>query len=90
MDDKDYQVPFPLHGKLNKLTLKMDRPQLSPDEIKKLEEAHEESRCWPRIARCLVRPSGQSLISQTSPPLVRPRFPAVAVRSSKRNPQNQP
>ena len=39
MNDEDYQPPFPLTAKLNKLTLKIDRPQLSPEDIKKLEEA---------------------------------------------------
>jgi arylsulfatase len=38
VDDQDYQVPFPLTAKLNKLTIKIDRPQLSPEDIKKLEE----------------------------------------------------
>ncbi len=38
VDDNDYQVPFPLTAKLNKLTIKVDRPQLSPEDIKKLEE----------------------------------------------------
>ena len=32
----DYQVPFQFTGKLNKLTLTINRPQLSPDDIKKL------------------------------------------------------
>jgi arylsulfatase len=36
--DEDYQVPFPLTAKLNKLTIKIDRPQLSPADIKRLEE----------------------------------------------------
>ncbi len=39
VDDKDYEIPFTFTGKLNKLTLKMDRPQLTPDDIKKLEAA---------------------------------------------------
>ncbi len=39
VNDADYQPPFPLTAKLNKLTLKIDRPQLSPDDIKKLEAA---------------------------------------------------
>jgi arylsulfatase len=39
VNDADYQPPFPLTAKLNKLTLKLDRPQLSPADIKKLEEA---------------------------------------------------
>ena len=37
--DEDYQVPFKLTAKLNKLTIKVDRPQLSPEDIKKLESA---------------------------------------------------
>ena len=31
--------PFPLTAKLNKLTIKVDRPQLSAADIKKFEEA---------------------------------------------------
>ena len=41
-NDADYQPPFPLTAKLNKLnklTIKVDRPQLSPADIKKLESA---------------------------------------------------
>ena len=38
VEDKDYQVPFKFTGKLNKLTLKVDRPQLSEDDIKELEK----------------------------------------------------
>ena len=37
--DADYKPPFALTAKLNKLTLKLDRPQLSPADIKKLEAA---------------------------------------------------
>ncbi len=39
VDDQDYQVPFKFTGKLVKLTLKIERPQLSPEDIKKLEAA---------------------------------------------------
>ena len=39
VDDKDYQVPFKFTGKLDKLTLTIDRPKLSPEDVKKLEEA---------------------------------------------------
>ena len=37
VDDIDYQVPFAFTGKLNKLTLKLDRPTLTPADIKLLE-----------------------------------------------------
>jgi arylsulfatase len=37
VNDADYKPPFPLTAKLNKLTIKVDRPQLSPADIKKLE-----------------------------------------------------
>ena len=39
VNDADYQPPFTLTAKLNKLTIKVDRPQLSPEDIKKLEAA---------------------------------------------------
>jgi arylsulfatase len=39
VNDADYKPPFPLTAKLDKLTLKLDRPQLSAEEIKKLEAA---------------------------------------------------
>ena len=40
-NDADYQPPFPLTAKLNKLnklTIKVDRPKLTEEDIKKLEE----------------------------------------------------
>jgi hypothetical protein len=39
VNDEDYQPPFKFTGKLNKVTLALDRPKLSPEDIKKLEEA---------------------------------------------------
>jgi arylsulfatase len=36
VDDRDYQVPFNLTGKLIKLTLAIDRPKLTPEDEKKL------------------------------------------------------
>jgi len=39
VNDADYQPPFPFTGKLQKVTLTIDRPQLSPEDIKKLREA---------------------------------------------------
>jgi arylsulfatase len=39
VDDQDYQVPFTFNGKLNKLTLNIDRPQLTPADIQKLQAA---------------------------------------------------
>ncbi|MGE3989830.1 arylsulfatase [Pseudorhodoplanes sp.] len=39
VNDADYRPPFTFTGKLNKLTLKLDRPQLSPADIKKFEAA---------------------------------------------------
>ena len=44
MNDEDYQPPFPLTAGLDKLTIKIDRPQLSPEDIKKLEKAEAEAR----------------------------------------------
>jgi arylsulfatase len=38
IDDADYLPPFPLTAKFNKLTITIDRPELSPEDIKTLEE----------------------------------------------------
>ena len=42
VNDEDYQPPFPFSGKLNKVTLSIDRPQLTPGNIKKLEAAEKQ------------------------------------------------
>ena len=42
VNDADYRPPFPLTAKLNKLTIKVDRPQLSPADIERLEAAMKE------------------------------------------------
>ena len=44
VNDADYKPPFALTAKLNKLTLKVDRPQLSPEDIKKLETAQRNNK----------------------------------------------
>ncbi len=44
VDDRDYQVPFTFTGKLNKIALTINRPQLSPEEIKKLAQARREKK----------------------------------------------
>jgi len=44
VDDKDYQVPFRFTGKLNKLTLTIDRPKLTPEDEKKLMQAQRNNK----------------------------------------------
>src|SRR5208283_4436524 len=44
VDDQDYQVPFEFNGKLVKLTLTIDRPQLTPADIEKLKEAQRNNK----------------------------------------------
>lgn len=39
VNDADYEPPFNFTGKLGKVTLTIDRPQLTPDDIKKLKAA---------------------------------------------------
>ncbi len=39
VNDADYRPPFPLTARLNNLKITIDRPQLAPEEIKKLESA---------------------------------------------------
>ncbi|HVP66433.1 MAG TPA: arylsulfatase [Anaeromyxobacteraceae bacterium] len=43
VNDADYQPPFKFTGKLNKVTLSIDRPKLSPEDEKKLEAAEREA-----------------------------------------------
>ena len=42
VNDADYRPPFPLTAKLERLTIKIDRPQLSPADIARLEAAMKE------------------------------------------------
>jgi arylsulfatase len=44
VDGKDYQVPFRFSGKLNKLTLTINRPQLSAADIQRLKAAQRNNR----------------------------------------------
>jgi arylsulfatase len=44
VDDQDYQVPFAFNGKLDKLTLVINRPQLTPEDIQKLKETTRNNR----------------------------------------------
>jgi arylsulfatase A-like enzyme len=44
VDDQDYQVPFEFNGKLVKLTLTIDRPQLTPADIQQLQEAQRNNK----------------------------------------------
>jgi hypothetical protein len=39
VNDADYQPPFPLTAKLNKLTIKVERPKLTEEDIKNLEQS---------------------------------------------------
>ncbi len=42
VNDADYRPPFALTAKLDKLTIKVDRPRLSPAEVAKLAAAMRE------------------------------------------------
>jgi arylsulfatase A-like enzyme len=44
VDDGDYQIPFAFSGKLEKITLTIDRPQLTPQDIEKLKTAQRNNR----------------------------------------------
>jgi arylsulfatase len=44
VNDSDYQVPFKFTGTINKITLTIDRPKLSPEDIKKLEQAQRDKK----------------------------------------------
>jgi hypothetical protein len=40
VDDRDYQIPFALTGKLNKLTISVEPPKLTTEDEKKLADAY--------------------------------------------------
>jgi arylsulfatase len=40
---EEYRCPFPFTGTIDKLTLKIDRPQLTPEDIKKLSMAQRDN-----------------------------------------------
>jgi arylsulfatase len=42
--DADYKVPFAFTGKIGKITLTIDRPELTPADIKKLEAAQRNNK----------------------------------------------
>lgn len=44
VNDADYQAPFAFTGKIDRITLKIDRPQLSADDVRKLEAARTEKK----------------------------------------------
>ena len=44
VDDRDYQVPFAFTGKIGKITLTVDRPKLSAEDVKKLEAAQRNNK----------------------------------------------
>jgi arylsulfatase len=44
VNDADYKTPFEFTGKIDKITLTIDRPQLTPEDIKRLEAAQREKR----------------------------------------------
>ena len=44
VNDAGYEMPFTFTGKINKITLTIDRPKLSPEDIKKLEEARRNNK----------------------------------------------
>jgi hypothetical protein len=41
VDDADYQVPFNFTGKIDKLTIALDRPQLTPEDKQRLRDAEQ-------------------------------------------------
>jgi arylsulfatase len=44
VNDQDYQVPFACTGKINKITLTIDRPKLTPEDQKKLMQAQKDKK----------------------------------------------
>jgi arylsulfatase len=39
VDDKDYKIPFKFTGRIDKLTITLDPPKLTPEDVQKLKAA---------------------------------------------------
>jgi hypothetical protein len=39
VDDRDYHIPFKLTGKIDRITIKLEPPTLTPEDVKKLQAA---------------------------------------------------
>jgi hypothetical protein len=39
VDDEDYKIPFKFTGKIDKITITLEPPKLTPEDVKKLQEA---------------------------------------------------
>jgi hypothetical protein len=40
LDDQDYQIPFAFNGKINKVTIEVSPPKLTPEDLERLEAAN--------------------------------------------------
>jgi hypothetical protein len=63
VNDDDYSTPFVFSGKLNKITLNINRPQLSPEDIKRLQETARAAGDGPSA-------NAEKTSAETSPPEV--------------------
>jgi arylsulfatase len=39
VDDKDYKIPFKFNGRIDKVTITLEPPKLTPEDVKKLQAA---------------------------------------------------
>ena len=44
IDDRDYKTPFAFTGTIDKLRIAVEPPKLTPDDVKKLEEAYRKAQ----------------------------------------------
>jgi hypothetical protein len=44
VDDRDYKAPFNFTGKASKVTIALDKPKLTPEDRKKLEDAYRKAQ----------------------------------------------
>ena len=74
VDDEDYQVPFTFTGKINKMTLTIDRPKLSPEDEKKLMQATAEQQGERVTARWMTVSGEDSTAGASDRSRLRGRF----------------
>jgi arylsulfatase len=68
VDDKDYQPPFRFTGKLDKLTVALEEPKLTPEEMEKLRDARSRAADTPATPAQPLKPTGSPTGKPAEPP----------------------
>lgn len=66
VDDNDYSTPFAFTGKLEKITLTIDRPKLSPEDVKRLKDTARAAGDGPSVGADEASPKASPTVQVSS------------------------